>query len=98
VRPTAGGVLLSLWVTPGAQRTSCQGERDGYLRVRLRAPAREGRANEELVRLLAGRLDVARDDVTLVGGPRSRRKVARVAGLKAGDARLESLLRGGEHG
>ena len=98
VRPTAGGVLLALWVTPGARRTTCEGERDGYVRVRLRAPAREGRANEELMRLLARRLDVSRDDVTVVSGARARRKVARVAGLTAGDARLDSLLRGGEHG
>ena len=94
MRPTAGGVLVSVWVTPGAQRSTCEGERDGYVRVRLRAPAREGRANEELVRLLAGRLDVARADVTVVSGAHARRKVVRVAGLAVGDAHLESLLRG----
>jgi len=82
VRPTAGGVLLSLWVTPGAHRTACEGERHGYVRVRLRAAAREGRANEELVRLLAGRLDVARADVTIVSGAQARRKVARRAGCR----------------
>ncbi len=98
MRPTAGGVLLALWVTPGARHATCEGERDGYVRVRLRAPAREGRANEELVRLLAQRLDVSRADVTIVSGARARRKVARVAGLAADDARLDSLLRGGEHG
>ena len=76
----------------GAQRSVCEGERDGYLRVRLRVPARQGRANDELVRVLAGWLGVTRDDVTVVSGARSRRKVARVAGLSAGDARLGSLL------
>jgi uncharacterized protein (TIGR00251 family) len=85
-------VLLSVWVTPGAQRTVCAGEREGYLRVRLRAPAREGRANDELVRALAGWLGVGRDRVTLVAGAKARRKVARVAGGAAGVARLTALL------
>ena len=83
-----------MWVTPGARHTACEGERDGFLRVRLRAPAREGRANDALVRLLAETLAVRRDAVTLVSGARARRKVARVAGLSVGDARLKSLLTG----
>ena len=62
--------------------------------MRLRASAREGRANDELVRLLAERLGVSRDAVTLVSGFRGRHKVARVAGLSAGDARLSPLLAG----
>ena len=33
-------------------------------------------------------------NVTLVSGARARRKVARVAGLSVGDARLKSLLTG----
>ncbi|HJW74629.1 MAG TPA: DUF167 domain-containing protein [Thermoleophilia bacterium] len=93
-RAAAGGVLLNVWVVPGAQRSTCEGERDGCLRVHVRAPARQGRANEELERLLAGWLDVPRADVTIVSGARARRKVARVAHLSVGDARLESLLSG----
>jgi uncharacterized protein YggU (UPF0235/DUF167 family) len=86
--------LLSIWVVPGAQRSLCEGERDGYLRVRVRAHARQGRANEELIGALAGWLDVTRDQVTIVRGAKARRKVARVAGLSADDARFESLCAG----
>jgi uncharacterized protein len=44
------------------------------------APER-GRANEALVELLAGALDVPRNRVSVVGGQTGRRKVVEVDGL-----------------
>lgn len=55
------------------------GLHDGALRVRLRAPAIEGRANAELERWLAQALDLARRDVSLVAGTLARRKRVRLA-------------------
>lgn len=74
-------VRLDVWVVPGARRTVVEGSRDGYLRVRLSAPAREGRANDELLRYLAERTGAGRAGVELVAGRRSRRKVVRVKGI-----------------
>ena len=45
------------------------------LRVSVTVPAVEGRANEALRTLLPEVLDVARADIELVAGVRSRRKV-----------------------
>jgi uncharacterized protein YggU (UPF0235/DUF167 family) len=41
----------------------------------------DGAANEELVRLLAGWLGVARRDVSIVGGAASRSKLVDVRGV-----------------
>jgi uncharacterized protein len=74
-------------VTPGARRSELVGIADGRLRVRLAAPPVEGRANDALVRYVAGLLDVRRDEVTLVAGGRSRRKLLHVAGVTLSEAR-----------
>ena len=58
------------------------GVADGRLRVRLGAPAAEGRANRELRRFLASVLDVPPSAVVLTQGAGSRRKVVHIEGLE----------------
>ena len=72
-------------MTPGARHSELSGVADQRLRVRLAAPAHEGRANDELV--LTRELGVRRDDVTLVAGGRSRRKLLHVRGVTLPEAR-----------
>jgi uncharacterized protein (TIGR00251 family) len=83
---------LAVWVSPGAARSEIVGAADGRLRVRLAAPAREGRANEELVRLLAKTLGVPRRQVELVAGEGSRRKDLRIYGVSFEEARRRLRL------
>jgi hypothetical protein len=63
------------------------GVADGCLKVRLAAPAREGKANDALAGLLAGVLGVRRKDVMLVAGASGRRKLVRVRGIDLTAAR-----------
>lgn len=56
------------------------GEHGDALKVRVAAPANEGKANAELVRFLARALEVSRSSVELLSGERSRDKVIRVPG------------------
>lgn len=74
-------------MTPGARRSELTGQADGRLRIRLAAPAVEGRANDELVRFVAEALDVRRGDVQVVAGERSRRKRLRLTGVTLPEAR-----------
>ena len=53
---------------------------DGW-KVRVAADPERGRANEELLRHLAERLDLARDRLEIVSGAGSRRKTVALAGL-----------------
>jgi uncharacterized protein (TIGR00251 family) len=70
-----------VWVVPGAARSELAGVTADFLRVRLAARAVEGRANRELCRFLAERLDVRLADVTIASGASGRRKRVLVAGL-----------------
>lgn len=83
---------LAVWVTPGASRSEVAGVADGRLRLRLAAPAREGKANAELVRLVAETLGVPRRQVDLAKGPTGRRKVLRVHGITLDEARRRLRL------
>jgi hypothetical protein len=74
-------VAIAVWATPGASRSEVAGVADGCVRVRLAAPAHEGRANAELGRLLASALGVSRSDVTVARGSTGRRKLVRVRGV-----------------
>ncbi len=65
---------------PGAKRTEVAGLHGGALKVRLAAPPAEGRANEALVEFIAKAFGVARRDVALVGGEKSREKRLEVRG------------------
>ena len=83
---------LAVWVTPGAPRSEVAGVADGRLRVRLSAPAHEGKANTELVRLVAETLGVPRRQVAVATGATSRRKLLRVHGVTLDEARRRLRL------
>ncbi len=74
------GVDLTVRVQPGARRSEITGADEQGLRVRLAAPARGGRANAELVRLLAEVLDVARRRISIRRGETGRTKTVTVDG------------------
>ena len=81
-----------MWASPGARRSELAGVAEGRLRVRLAAPAHEGRANAELVRFLAALLDVPKSAVTVAAGASSRRKLVRISGLTVDEARRRLRL------
>lgn len=72
---------LELKVIPNAPRNAIAGWLGAALKVKVHAPALEGRANDELLDFLAETLGVPRRDVTLLRGDKSRQKVVRIAGL-----------------
>lgn len=75
---------------PGAARSEIAGVHDGRLKVRLAAPASEGRANAALVEFIAARLGAAKRDVSIAAGTNSRRKRVRVIGAtRAPEALLD---------
>ena len=79
--------LLVVRVTPRAARDEIAGWQGDELRVRLRAPPVDGRANEALLRLLASRLSVPTSSIELVSGATARVKRLRVEGLSEEDLR-----------
>lgn len=71
-------VRLLIRVRPGARRSEVVGYADAVLRVDVAAPATENRANDELVRLLAKELGIARGRVQIVRGQTAREKLVEI--------------------
>ena len=72
---------LELKIIPNAPREEIAGWLGDALKVKVHAPALEGRANDALLEFLAGKLGLPRRAVTLVRGDKSRHKVVRITGL-----------------
>jgi len=67
---------------------------DGALRLRVRAPARDGKANDAVEALLAARIGIAKSAVRLLRGAATRHKVIEVQGVEkeALEARITAAL------
>jgi uncharacterized protein (TIGR00251 family) len=75
------GSLLEVRVVPRGGRDAVVGWEGDALRVRVSAPAAEGRANAAVLRLLALHFEVPRSEIEIVRGASSREKWIRVDGL-----------------
>ena len=84
----AGGIRLALQITPNAKKTEVIGLLDDALKLKLQAQPIEGKANEALIRFLAGVLSVPKSAVVITHGLSGKRKLieVRAAGLTPEDA------------
>ena len=65
---------LSLWVQPGAKENAFCGLHQGSLKLKIQAPANEGKANKEVIAFLARQFGVKRSRIRLESGQRTRVK------------------------
>jgi uncharacterized protein (TIGR00251 family) len=82
---------LRFHVVPNAKSDKVVGEHGHAIKIKLRAPAVEGRANVALCCFLAKELNIRKSAVILEHGERSRDKVIRVEGLSEYDVRRQLL-------
>lgn len=66
---------ISLKVKPGAKVQRIEKLSADEFRLWIRSPAREGRANEEVIKLLSEYLDIAKSRITIIRGQKSRDKI-----------------------
>ena len=78
---------LELKTIPNAPRDELAGWLGGALKVKVHAPALDGRANDALLAFLAEKLGLPRRAVTLIRGDKSPHKVVRLEGLTLAEAR-----------
>ncbi len=74
-------MIFTVRVQPRASKDEIAGEMGGALKVRLKAPAVEDRANEALVEFLAELLKTSRSAVSILSGERSRVKRIEIRGV-----------------
>ncbi len=90
VQPAEGGVRLLLEASPGAGHARFP---DGYnpwrgrLGIRVKEPARDGRANAAVLDLLASYFGLRSTDVVLESGAADSRKAVLLVGLDAATVR-----------
>ena len=86
-----GGAAFAIRVVPKSSKTEIAGIMDdGALKIRLTAPAVDGKANQALIEFLADLFDVKRDQIEIVVGLTSREKLVSVVGLAPG--KIEEAL------
>ena len=61
------------------------------IKIKLAAPAVEGKANAALVRFLADHFGVSKSAVVIVRGEKSREKLVEIQGARPGSAFLTEL-------
>jgi uncharacterized protein (TIGR00251 family) len=83
---------LELKTIPNAPRDEIAGWLGDALKVKVHAPALEGRANDALLVFLAKGLGVPRRAVTLLRGDKSRHKVVRITGLTLAEVKARFTL------
>ncbi len=77
-----GSVTMTIRVHPGARETAVTDVmNDGTIKVSLRAKAEKGRANEELIELLADQFEVPRGNVAIISAATGRRKIVKITGV-----------------
>ncbi|MFA6062690.1 MAG: DUF167 domain-containing protein [Gallionella sp.] len=81
-------ITLTLHVQPGAKRSGISGLHGEALKIRLAAPPIDGRANEALIKYIAGLFDVPQRQVELKQGGQSRHKVLVITGSRVDPASL----------
>ena len=83
--------ILRFHVVPNAKVDSVVGEYGGAIKLKLRAPAVDGKANTALRNFLSKELKIAERQIVLERGHKSRDKIVRIDGLSEPEVRSRLL-------
>ena len=86
IKLTKKGLEIRVRVSPNSSQESVCFDKDQGLIVKLKSPPVEGRANRELIRIVAKKLGVAPSRITVCKGLISRNKVVLVQEFSDADA------------
>lgn len=91
VREVNEGVVFTAKIVPGSSSpTKICGLLDGMLKIKVSAAPEKGKANQCLIKFLAGKLSVKKNAVSIISGQTSPVKQIQVAGLSK-DTLLKKL-------
>jgi uncharacterized protein len=65
-------------VKPNSKQQKIAEQSDGSLTVHLKSPPVDGKANEELIKLLADKFDVSKSQIRIKSGLSSRQKLIEI--------------------
>jgi hypothetical protein len=76
-----GTTILRIKVKPNARDSSLLQETDGSWTARIKSPPVDGKANEELIALVADRFRCPKSAVTIKSGASGRTKLVKIEGV-----------------
>jgi uncharacterized protein len=87
--------ILPFHIVPNSKQNKVVEQHGGAIKIKLRAPALEGKANAALRALLAEELKIPKRNIVLERGQQSRDKLIRIEGLSEEDVlcRLGTLIK-----
>jgi uncharacterized protein (TIGR00251 family) len=85
LRETPGGTLLLVKLQPRASKNEICESLGDELKIKVTAPPVDAAANEALVKLLADKMDCARNRIEIIRGHKSRHKTVLLCGMKAAE-------------
>ena len=65
-------------VKPNSKQQSIKEETDGSLTIHLKSPPVDGKANEELIKILAKKFDLPKSKIRIKSGLSSRQKLIEI--------------------
>lgn len=84
-------LVFELKVFPSSGRQAWQMDKSGILKCFLKSVPENGKANQELVKLLAGALRLSTSEIIILTGETSRRKRVKILSDLTFDQLLEQL-------
>ena len=74
IKKTKKGICLNIWVSPNAGQTKINGLYGNHVRLAVKAPAVDGKANQAVVEALAKILRIKKNEIEIVTGKTGRNK------------------------
>lgn len=71
-------LICEIKVAPGSGKSECKLDKNNMLKCYVKSPAENGKANKELIKMLAKSIGVTQDEVSIVSGETSRNKRIRI--------------------
>ena len=84
-KKTENWIKVTIKVEPRSSRSGIVGPYGDALKVKLTSPPVEGKANKELIEVLAKGFRIAKKDVEIISGQSSKNKIVRLNGVKSVD-------------
>ncbi len=82
VSQTKNEFILKIKVEPRSSRAGVVGLYGDALKVKLTSPPVEGKANKELIEVLAKEFNVAKKDIEIIAGQSSKNKTVKLTGVQ----------------
>lgn len=71
-------IIFNVRVIPRSSKSEIVGEHDGDLKVKLSSPPVDGKANNELIKILSKELKVVKSNIEIITGETSKTKQIKI--------------------